>query len=399
MAEPRRAHRVWRGLLLAGAIGAAAGLLVGPTAAIAGGSNTAGSNTVGVVNALKQGWQATRVPGVQAAVMVCGRLAWSGAAGVGNVTTRSKITPTTRFVLASTTKTVTATMILDLVEQGRLSLTTTLATFYPQLPNASQITVRMLLDHTSGLPDYSNSSTISNLINNDPSHRWARSEIIAALAKMSPAFAPGKQFTYNNSNFVVLGGILEQVSGQSIETDFRQMVAAKVGMVHSSFLYERSPSIVYARPYQQGAGRSLQDQWTPGVGLSTDYWGEVWTDGGLTSTAADLARFGNGLFMGRLLDPATLSEMIDVGPNDYGLGIYNQSIDGRTWIGHDGSYGGYESEEWTDPNRKVTVALTTNGAEPDSAADSNSDLILQRLVKAVDRSTFGAGRCAAPRIP
>ena len=370
----------------------ATALMTGPALTLE--SADTGAATTGLSATLHAARTAVGAPGVEAAVMVCGRLVWSGADGQAVVATGRPVAPNTRFVLASTTKTVTATMVLQLVEQGRLALDTPLAHFYPSLPNAGAITVRMLLDHTSGLPDYSDNAAISDLIDTSPTHRWTRAEIIDALAHMPAQFAPGSQYRYTNSNYVVLGGILEQVSARTVETDFRQMVASRVGLNQSSFLYDRTHP--YAHPYQQSANGSLEDQWTPGLGLSTDYWGQVWTDGGLSSTAVDLARFGNGLFMGRLLGPATLAQMTDMGPHDYGLGIYDQQSDGHRWIGHDGDYGGYESEEWTDPQREITVALTTNVTEADSAPDTASDRILQPLIAAADRTLATPPRCVHP---
>jgi CubicO group peptidase (beta-lactamase class C family) len=139
-----------------------------------------------------------------------------------------------------------------------------------------------------------------------------------------------------------------------------------------------------AQPYTQANNGALTDWWIPGYGLSNDYWGPVWTDGGLASTATDLARFGNALLRGRLVTPATVAQMTNVGPNEYGLGIYGQSFDGHYWLGHDGDYGGFESEGWTDRSRQVSIAVTTDLTEPDNAPDTASDRIWRAAVRAYD---------------
>ena len=141
-----------------------------------------------------------------------------------------------------------------------------------------------------------------------------------------------------------------------------------------------------AHPYLQANNGFLSDQWIPGYGLSNDYWGEVWTDGGLASTATDLARFGNALLSGRLVSAPTVAEMTNMGPNDYGLGIFDQSFDAHRWLGHDGDYGGFESEDWTDPTRHVSITVTTNVEESDNAPDAASDRIWRAVVQAYDRS-------------
>jgi D-alanyl-D-alanine carboxypeptidase len=157
-------------------------------------------------------------------------------------------------------------------------------------------------------------------------------------------------------------------------------------MTDSTFTYSPAQSGQFAHPYDKTANGALTDQFTPGVGLSSDYWGPVWTDGGLASTALDLARFGGALFRDKLVSAATLKTMTVMGPNYYGLGIYAQSYDGHTWDGHDGAYGGYESEDWTDPSRDVTITVTTDAMEPENAADSDSDIIWEHVVKAYDAS-------------
>jgi D-alanyl-D-alanine carboxypeptidase len=283
-------------------------------------------------------------------------------------------------------------MIMQQVQAGRLSLTTRLSAFYPQLQGAGQITLRMLLNHTSGLADYFNNPRINKIIKNQPGHHWTRPEIIAAIGR--PQFRPGARYKYTNTNYVVLGGILERVTGRSIESNFRGAVARPAGMQLSTFTYRPARSSSWLpHPYDQNSDGSLTDNWVPGLGISSDYWGPVWTDGGLASTATDLARFGQALFAGRLVNRKTLAQMTVMGPFDYGLGIYDQRFDGHRWLGHDGDYGGFESENWTDPARHLTLAVTTDLTEPDSAPDTASDRIWRALVAAYDRTAGATPTC------
>ena len=322
-------------------------------------------------------------PAATATVMACGRVVWAGASGVYAQGSPRPVTPQTRFILASATKSVTATMIMQQVQAGRLSLSTRLARFYPRLPNAARITLRMLLNHTSGLADYFDNPRINNIVSNQPRHHWTRQEVISAIGR--PQFPPGARFLYTNTNYVVLGGILEKVTGKPVETYFQRAVARPAGMRLSTFTYRPARSAAwFPHPYALNGDGSLTDDWVPGYGISSDYWGPVWGDGGLASTATDLARFGQALFRGRLVSRATLAQMTAVGPHDYGLGIYDQRFDGHRWLGHEGSYGGFESENWTDPIRQVTVTITTNLDEPDSAADTISDRIWRAVVNAYD---------------
>jgi D-alanyl-D-alanine carboxypeptidase len=326
---------------------------------------------------------AAGAPAAAGAIVACGRVLWAGADGVTDRRSPRKITSATPFVIASTTKTVTATMIMQQVQAGRLSLTTPLSAFYPQLPNAAQITLRMLLSNRSGLREYSDVPRVSNIIDHQPRHRWNRTELLTGLGK--PLFAPGTRFKYTNTNWVVLGGILEKVTGMPIETYFQRMVAGPAGMRSST--WTRSPAILraMARPYTEESDGSLTSAWVTGFGLPTNYWGPVFTDGGLVSTATDLARFGNALLGGRLTSAQTVAQMTNVGRDNYGLGIFAKRFDGLRWLGHNGAYGGYESENFTDPARQVTITVTTNLEEAVDTSDSVSERLWNAVVKAYDR--------------
>lgn len=335
--------------------------------------------------ALNQGRESTGAPAATAAVMRCGQLLWSGASGVLDLDSRRQATTSTRFLLASTTKPIVAALVLDLVERGKLSLTTPLSRFYPKLPGARRITVRMLLDHTSGLNEYFDDPRISRVIAGDPDHRWTRAEVLRAITRLQ--FTPGSRYEYTNSNYVVLGGVIEKASRGTIERAFRARIAGPLRLADSTFLYRPERSDLFAHPYVR-EGRSLRDAFAPGVGVPADYWGPVWTDGGLASTATDLARFGDALFEGSLLRPKTVRTMTRLNRFGAGLGVHPNRYRGRTWLGHNGVYKGYESDVWYDATRRVTVAVTTN-------SDGSSEGTWQRLVAAYDRAAPDAPPCRA----
>jgi D-alanyl-D-alanine carboxypeptidase len=353
--------------------------------------------TVGSGRRLNTSLRTARVrlhaPGAQAAVARCGRLEWAGASGFDTSHRRRRVTDRTLFMLASTTKSVTATLVMQLVDEGRLSLDTPLSTFYPLLPNAPSITVRMLLGHTSGLPDYLEDPGLSSLIDRRPRHHWRRDEVLAVLHHAQ--FSPGQRYAYSNSNYVVLGGIVEKVARDSIEHRYQVRIARPAGMSRSTFAYRPGRLAEFARPYQEGPQNSLIDRSTPGLGLGADYWGPVWTDGGLASTATDLARFSSALMGGRLTSSASLAAMTTLGRGQYGLGLYALNYDGHVWVGHDGTYGGYESESWTDRTRGVTVAVTIDIRERDSAPDTASSALWRSVVRAYDRVGDRSRTCGA----
>jgi D-alanyl-D-alanine carboxypeptidase len=322
-------------------------------------------------------------PEATAAVVRDGQVVWEGGSGTRRRGTLLRVTAGTPSILASATKTVTATMVMQLVQEGRLSLDEPLSGFYPELPNAGTITLRMLLNHTSGLANYEDDSRVGNLIDDAPDHAWTRDEVLAGIH--APQFAPGARYLYTNTNYVVLAGIIEKATGESIEQRFQERIAGPAGMTASTFTYQPRRSRAFAHPYYMDNDGTIYDNWVPGLGISSDYWGPVWGDGGLASTAPDLARFGDALFAGKLVSQQTLNTMLSFsGPDGYGLGIYEKDADGTTWIGHDGDYGGYESENWHDPASNVTITVTTDLEERSSASDSNSDRIWLSIERAYE---------------
>lgn len=320
-------------------------------------------------------------PAAQAAIAICGQVAWARGDGVIALGSGRRVSNPTRFVIASTTKMVTATMIMQQVQAGRLSLDAPLAQFYPRLPNATKITVRMLLRNRSGLENYESVPAIETLLD-ESRHRWTRAEILKHITKT--LFPPNARHLYTNTNWIVLGGILERVTGMPIETYFQQNIAARAGMRFSTWTRTGALVRALAHNYSEQDGALVSD-WVNGFGPATNVLGSVFTDGGLVSTASDLARFGNAWLQARLVSPATVALMTDVSGNqNYGLGTLRKRFDGRTWFGHDGSYGGYESENWTDPMRHATVAVTATG-------DGVAGEIWDAVARAYDRQ--------APRSP
>jgi D-alanyl-D-alanine carboxypeptidase len=335
--------------------------------------------------ALARGRESTGAPAATGAVMRCGQLLWSAASGVMDLDSQRPATPRTLFATASAGKPITAALVLDLVERRRLSLTTRLSRFYPRLPKARKITVRMLLNHTSGLSEYFDDPRVAKILSEQPAHRWKRSEVLRGITRSQ--FAPGTRHVYTNSNYVVLGGIVEKVSRTPVERVFRTRIADRLRLSDSTMEYRPDRSELFAHPYVSSQG-GLRDAFVPGLGLSADYWGPVWTDGGLASTAPDIARFGDALFEGRLLRPRTVRTMTRVNASGYGLGIQSKRFAGRTWLGHNGAYFGYGAEVWNDTSRRLTVVVLSN-------SDGSSTPIWQQLVTAYDGLTAESSPCPA----
>lgn len=294
----------------------------------------------------------TTAPGAAAAVVVRGRVAWSGAAG--EAAQGVPVRPGTRFITASTAKVVTAAMVMRLAAAGEVDLDAPVARYGVPVPSADRVTVRMLLSHRSGLGDYLAAPAVLAHIQDRPLEPWTRDEALAGAAAPT---APGSAFAYSNTNYVALGAVLE-AAGEGPEGELRDMVAP-IGLSRTSFRREDPPGPDLARPH----GPAVPD--LPGGRIAADVWGPVWTDGGLATTAPELARFLDALMRDRLLPAGVAARMVPAAGEPYGLGLIAGNRDGVRWIGHDGAYGGYTSQVWHAPALGVTFAVLANSDEAD----------------------------------
>jgi D-alanyl-D-alanine carboxypeptidase len=264
----------------------------------------------------------------QAAVYRDGQLMWWGSRG----------RHADRFVIASVTKTYVATLVLRLAEQGKLSLDDPLSDFVPEVENASRITIRMLLRHRSGLHDYFGDRQISDALD-DPDHRWTRDEVIAGIIRRGAQGPPNQRFQYRNTNYVLLGRVLEIAGGAGPERLLQRLIAKPLGLRRTSF--RRGGRLAHAP-------------------VSSEAIGPVWTDGGIATDARELGRFTDALFGDLILKERTVDSM-HAGMRDnggYGLGIsrYHSDV-----FGHDGYYPPFSADTTYDWSEGTTVSVVVAG--------------------------------------
>lgn len=335
-------------------------------------------------------------PALTAALVRCGRVVWADAIGVLARGSRQRANSGTLFVLNSAAKTFVAAMIMQEIQAGHLSLNTRLSRFYPRLPNASGISVRMLLNMTSGLPDYLSVPRVAWTIAHRPRHHWTVHQVLTGLGTGlgTPRFLPGHGFAYSDTNYIVLGAILERITGSSIQQDLQQLLARPLGLTAASFVQTPAALARAAHPYYLQRNGRLLSKWIPGYGVSSGVWGPVFTDGGLASSSVDLAQFANALLEGRLVDAKAVHEMTHIGVGDYGFGIRGHTLAGRVWLGHRGYFGGYEAEDWSDPSRQLTFAAAAN-VQPVGGAPV-LDQIWADIVRAYERRNPHPAPCEPP---
>lgn len=311
--------------------------------------------------AFRQAFKDSGVPGAQAAVVRDGRVRWHGVAGAIGVPGQSpRAKHRNRFVIASTTKPFVATMVMRLVERRRIDLADHVADFGIDVPNGRSITLEMLLSHTSGLPEYFDDAQVRRSMS-DPNHRWTRDQVLAGIARGRPEYPPGARFKYTNSNYIVLGEIVERVTGRSVERNLRRVITGPAGLRTISFREDMD-----GHPIAHGTGGLFRGvartdfYYRNGGKTPTDVIGPTWTDGGLAANATDIAGFADALFRGTIVRPRTVERMIP-DSSEYGFGVFrtNSPELGEVY-GHDGYYGGFGTEMTFDRRTRTAIAVNVN---------------------------------------
>jgi D-alanyl-D-alanine carboxypeptidase len=291
-----------------------------------------------------------------------GRHTWRLAAGAARLEPRQRLTPAARFRVGSVTKSFVSTVTLQLVGRKRLRLDDTVERWVPGLvPNGDGITLRMLLNHTSGLFDYTDDPAFLQRIVQDPTRPATPRELVAVATAHPPTFPPGTGWAYSNTNYIVTGLILQAATHRSVERLVRDRILRPLGL-RGTYFPARDPDIAgyhahgYAPPALTGAGYVDVTRFAPSL---------AWTAGAIVSTVDDLDRFYTALLGGRLLRPAQLREMtttVRARPTvGYGLGLFAERRACGTVWGHDGGIPGYVTFAFTDRSgrRGAVVALPT----------------------------------------
>jgi len=298
-------------------------------------------------------------------------------AGVGDLATKSPVPVNGQVRVASNTKTFVATVVLQLVAEGKVRLDEPVETYLPNVVRGEGIdgrviTVRQLLQHTSGLADYDEILADGY---DKIQHRYFEPREIADIGLAKPAqFAPGTGWAYSNTNYVLAGLIVQKVTGRPIGEEITRRVIDRVGLRHTYWPGQGDQSIREPHPhgyFAAGPGQPLADvtEMDPSLG---------WAAGQLISTPRDLNAFFLALVDGRLLAPAQLDEMRTMvaapgssvrGDEKYGLGLatFTLSCGGVAWT-HGGDAPGYETRNAVTPDgRAATVAVTALPTTADAA--------------------------------
>ena len=348
---------------------------------------------------------ANGIPGLSATVIFPDGTTWTGVSGWADVEAKTAVTPDTAFALASISKTFTAALVLQLVEDGELRLSATLGELVPDLVAPGRIdgaiTVAQLLDHTSGLADYFLNPKIDPALLAAPGDQWSLGRVLRQVPK--PTFPPGTGWRYSNTNYLLLGVIAERTTGQTMAEAVRARLLEPLGLERTWTQLGEPARADLAHAYRvAGSGaatRTVDLSDGSGVAPFTSVVSAAGAAGSIAATSADVARWARLLYEGDVLGPRTSDLMLEgfaatagYDPSvPYGFGVQAIAVDGHRSLGHSGRFLGSRGAMRHFPADGITIAVLTNQSRTDPG------LIVRALLDRVIPPDVACPSCRTPR--
>jgi D-alanyl-D-alanine carboxypeptidase len=307
--------------------------------------------------ALEKSFAATKAPGVVVGIWIPGEGSYVATRGVADTTTRQPMRVDDHFRIGSITKTFTATLLLILADEKKLGLDDPVSKYAAWVPNGDKITLRMLADMTSGLHSYTEDDAWVKTMLSNLKRVWTPRELVDVGIKSPPDFAPGQGWHYSNTNYVLLGMILEQVSGKKIQDSFAEKMFEPLKLPQTSW----PVGATMPKPYAHGTTvQTLDDKLADATNRNPSW---AFTAGELVSTMADLRTWVVSYTTGSLVSPQmqkqrlTWMTMLPMTPERaYGIGI---GLD-HGWLGHTGELPGYNTSASYLPDKKAVIVVMVN---------------------------------------
>lgn len=256
----------------------------------------------------------------------------------------------TKYRIGSATKTFTAVMIFQLIEEGKIKLDQKLKTYFPELPNADKITIQNMLYHRSGLHDYTLDTDFPEWMDKPKTHN----ELLKIIKDKGSDFEPNTKADYSNSNYLLLGYIIEKTCKMPYADALKKRITSKLNLKNTYF----------------GKPINIKNNESTSYKFSNNNWNKVKeTDlsihggaGSIVSTPTDMIKFINALFSHKLISKISLAKMETI-VDDYGMGMFTNKYGDKPSFGHNGRIEEFYSALWYFPNEKLSIAYCTNGID------------------------------------
>jgi D-alanyl-D-alanine carboxypeptidase len=315
------------------------------------------------------------IPGVSVTIMFRDGSSWSGVSGNAVVAGDVAVQNGTAFALGSISKTYTAALILALAGDGAIDLDASARSYVKEMPLDPKITVRQLLNHTSGLDDYFLHAGIDKALLADRGAFWSVRRTLKYVAK--PYFPPGRGWHYSNTNYLYLGLIAERVAGVPLAKALQDRFFGPLGLDHTWYQAVAKARAPVAHGYRFASSRRDSPPLDLSDGSSVAPFTSVVSAAGgagsIAATSSDLAQWARLLYGGKVLGPEMTAEMLNgvaatagYKPRvPYGLGVQAFPIDGRLTLGHSGRLLGFRAAVRHIPSEALTIAVLTNQSRAD----------------------------------
>jgi D-alanyl-D-alanine carboxypeptidase len=317
--------------------------------------------------------------GLAVGLHIQGHGIWTGSSGLNDRANETPLRPDHLLYIGSITKTFAATTVLLLAEDGVLGLDDSVEQWLPGLvPNGENITIRQLLNHTSGLYDYTNENSLWESTQTEPDKVWGREEIVALGTAHDPNFDPGTRWSYSSTGYTVLGMIVEKATGMPFIEQMRSRLLDPQEL-HNTFLpFDEEVRGEIAHGYYSSGGQLSDTKSASYTSLETS----AWTAGAMVSTVGDLVHFVDALFGGRILNAESQEQMLNFVPSPgygigYGLGVLRGETAMGISLGHNGAITGFNSYMDYLPDQQVTIVVLVNH---ETSTAGIRDFVLRRLM-------------------
>jgi D-alanyl-D-alanine carboxypeptidase len=319
--------------------------------------------------------------GLAVGIHIPGHGIWTGSSGFSEIGNEIPMRSDHLFRVASITKTFVATTVFLLVEDGVLDLGDSVEQWLPGLvANGENITIRQLLNHTSGVHDFLVENSYWESVTAEPNKVWGRDEVVNFSTANGPDFDPGEGWNYTNTGYILLGMIVEKASGNTLTEQIRIRLLEPLKLNNTFFAGGESVSGELVHGYSSSNGQLVDVK----SSLNTAFETSVWAAGGMISTAEDIARWADALYSGKVLKRTSLEQMLTfVVPSfgfgvGYGFGVSQQETSMGLAIGHPGGIPGFSSSMFYVVEQQISIVVLAN---QESDTGSIRDFALRRIMQ------------------
>jgi len=286
---------------------------------------------------------------VTVAISKANQLIYQNSNGYLSAAKNARITPRTKFKIGSITKTFTATIIFQLIDEGKMTTATNLSEYFPDFRNAQKITIEQLLGHRSGIHNFTDDADFISYANKPIS----KEDLLGIMMKMPSDFEPGTKTSYSNSGYVMLGLIIEKETGKTYTQNLKSRIFTKLKLNNTSYgdKIEADKNEANSMYFQGGKWVDYPLEWDMSVPYSA---------GAIVSIPADLNTFMYSLFNGQLVSEKSIAKMKEI-QNGLGHGIFRVPFHDKTGFGHNGKIESFNAGSYYFPLDDINVTVLSNG--------------------------------------